>query len=327
MKHSVCAAVCAALLCLIPASPELLASPEAGASPERAARPELVLLDTDIGDDIDDTFALSLLLRSPEVRLLGITTAYGDTKLRARLVDRYLAAVGRTDIPVATGVPTQTTNIFTQAVYAHRQPERVHPDGVAFLLRQIRLHPGKITLIGIGPLGNIRAALERDPATFGKLKRVVLMSGSIHRGYGPPGKPPEVEWNAAHDPEGLKKLLASGVPVYMLPLDATQIALSPDQQDRVFSTGTPMTDQITLLYHQWKANSGWHPPGPNLFDPVAVAYAVKPEICKTQPLHVEVDSKGMTVPGDGAPNAQVCLTLDEKSFLDLLLERIAGPLS
>lgn len=322
MKLSVCAAsFCAAiaLLLLTPAGSALRASPATGASPE------LVLLDTDIGDDIDDTFALSLLLRSPEIRLLGITTAFGDTKLRARLVDRYLAAVGRTGIPVAAGVPTQTTNIFTQAVYALRQPERKHPDGVTFLLQQIRQHPGKITLIGIGPLGNIRAALERDPGTFAKLARVVLMSGSIHRGYGPAGKPPEVEWNVGQDPEGLKALLASGVPVTMLPLDATQIALTPDQQDRVFSSGTPMTDQITLLYHQWKARAGWHPPGPNLYDPVAVAYALKPEICKTQqPLHIEVQGK-MTVPVDGTPNAQVCLSLDEKSFVDFLLERIAAP--
>jgi inosine-uridine nucleoside N-ribohydrolase len=306
----------------------LSASPGLRASPELRTSPELVLLDTDIGDDIDDTFALSLLLRSPEVRLLGITTAYGDTKLRARLVDRYLAAIGRSDIPVAAGVPTQTasTNIFTQAAYAHRQPERQHPDGVAFLLRQIRQHPGRITLIGIGPLGNIRAAIKRDPGTFGKLRRVVLMSGSVHRGYGPPGKPPEVEWNVGQDPEGLKTLLASGVQVTMLPLDATQIALSPDQQDRVFSAGTPLTDQITLLYHQWKALAGWHPPGPNLYDPVAVAYAIKPELCKnTQGLHIEIQGKGMTVPVDGAPNAQVCLTLDETSFVDFLLDRIADP--
>jgi inosine-uridine nucleoside N-ribohydrolase len=306
MKLSVrAAALCAALLWLRPASPEP------------------VLLDTDIGDDIDDTFALSLLLRSPEVKLLGITTTYGDTRLRARLVDRYLAAVGRAEIPVAVGVPTQAASSFTQAVYARRQAERKHPDGVAFLLDQVRKDPGKITLIAIGPLGNIRAAIERDRATFRKLRRVVLMSGSIYRGYGPPGTPPAVEWNARQDPDGLKTLLASGVPVYMLPLDSTQIALSADQQDRIFSAGTALTDQITLLYHQWKARSGWHPTGPNLFDPVAVTYAIKPEICTAEALRIEVDGRGMTKPADGAPNAKVCMAVDEKAFVELLLDRIA----
>ena len=71
-----------------------------------AASPQLVILDTDIGDDIDDAFALALALRSPELRLLGVTTEFGDTALRARLVDRYLKAVGHEDIPVLAGITT-----------------------------------------------------------------------------------------------------------------------------------------------------------------------------------------------------------------------------
>ena len=123
-----------------------------------------MILDTDIGDDIDDAFALALVLRSPELHLLGVETAFGDTELRARLVDRYLAAVGRSDIPVLAGVSTPQTNHFSQAAYARQWPERKHASGVDFLLNQIRAHPGQITLIAIGPLFNIQAAIERDPA-------------------------------------------------------------------------------------------------------------------------------------------------------------------
>ena len=100
----------------------------APAAQQLAAEPQLVFLDTDIGDDIDDAFALALALHSPELRLLGVTTAYGDTELRARLVDRYLGAVGRSDIPVAAGVQTQTTNHLTQAAYALQIPERKHAE-------------------------------------------------------------------------------------------------------------------------------------------------------------------------------------------------------
>ena len=75
----------------------------AGAS---ATEPQLVILDTDIGDDIDDAFALALVLRSPELKILGVTTAFGDTELRARLVDRYLAAVGRQRHSGCAGVAT-----------------------------------------------------------------------------------------------------------------------------------------------------------------------------------------------------------------------------
>ena len=290
-----------------------------------ADQKQLVLLDTDIGDDIDDAFALGLLLQGSEVKLLGISTAYGDTELRARLVDRYLAAVGRTDIPVAAGVRTATppSNVFTQAAYAHREPERKHRDGVALLLDEARRHPGEVTLIAIGPLGNVKAAIARDPETFHKLKRVVIMGGSVDRGYGKPGTPPQVEWNAGQDPEGLRALLNSGVPVFVMPLDSTQIPLPEEEQDRLFAFGSALTDQITVLYHQWKYLSGWHPTGPVLYDPVAVTYALKPEVCPAKPLRLDVDDKGMTRPVEGAPNAEVCLKADERGFLDFLSSRIA----
>jgi inosine-uridine nucleoside N-ribohydrolase len=297
------------------------------APPKIALPPQLVILDTDIGDDIDDAFALALVLHSPELRLLGVTTAYGDTELRARLVERYLAAVGRKDIPVAAGVATPHDNVFSQAAYARQEPERKQADGVAFLLRQIRAHPGQITLIAIGPLVNEKAAIERDPATFRQLKRVVLMGGSVYRGYdGHNGerRPPDAEWNINRDPAGAKALLATGVPVFMMPLDSTQIHLETAEREKIFAHGSPLTDQLTLLYHQWMAGTEGHWPAPTLFDPVAVAYAIRPELCPVTPLHLEVDEKGFTRPGDGAPNAQVCLQSDEKGFLQFLLQRIAG---
>jgi inosine-uridine nucleoside N-ribohydrolase len=288
---------------------------------------QLAILDTDIGDDIDDAFALALALRSPEIHLLGITTAFGDTELRARLTDRYLAAVGRTDIPVAAGVPTPHDNVFTQAAYARREPERKHPSGVEFLLGQIRAHPGQITLIAIGPLFNVQAAIERDPATFRQLKRVVLMGGSVYRGYddGKTGerRPPDAEWNIARDPAGAKALLAAGVPVFIMPLDSTQIHLETREREAIFSFGSPLTDQLTLLFHQWVAGNDWHATAPTLFDPVAVTYAIRPELCPATPLRLEVDDKGFTRPVEGAPNAQVCLKSDERGFLEFLLSRIA----
>jgi len=81
---------------------------------------------------------------------------------------------------------------------------------------------------------------------------------------------------------------------------------------------------LTLLYHQWMAGTEGHSPAPTLFDPVAVAYAIRPELCPATPLHLDVDEKGFTRPGEGATNAQVCLKSDEKGFLQFLLQRIAG---
>jgi inosine-uridine nucleoside N-ribohydrolase len=298
----------------------------APAAGQLATGPQLAILDTDIGDDIDDAFALALALHSPELRLLGVTTAYGDTEMRARLVDRYLGAVGRSDIPVAAGVLTPSSNHLTQAAYALQAPERKHADGVEFLLGQIREHPGEITLIAIGPLTNVQAAIARNPARFRKLKRIVMMGGSIYRGYDDwktgTRQPPSSEWNARCDPAGLRALLASGVPVFMMPLDSTQIRLETKEREAIFSHGSPLTDQLTLLYHQWMGGNPDHPLAPTLFDPVAVTYAIRPDLCPATPMRLEVDDKGFTRPVEGAPNAQVCFKSDEMGFLDLLLGRI-----
>ncbi len=300
-------------------------SQEASVAARKAIKsaPQMAILDTDIGDDIDDAFALALLLRSPEVKLLGITTTFGDTELRARLTDRFLASVHRSGIPVAAGQVMPHSNVFTQAAYAKQIPAHAHPEAVKFLLDQIKAYPGQITLIAIGPLVNVREAIARDPDTFRKLKRVVMMGGSVYRGYGD-HRPPEPEWNIVCDPAGAKALLASGVPIHMMPLDSTQIHLEEAQRERIFAFGSPLTDQITLLYHQWIGNTDNHAKTPTLFDPVAAAYAIHPEICPMTPLRLEVDEKGFTRPVDGAPNANVCLKSDEKGFLELLLGRVAS---
>ncbi|MGA8043887.1 MAG: nucleoside hydrolase [Terracidiphilus sp.] len=292
------------------------------------AKTELVVIDTDIGDDIDDAFALGLALQSPELKVLGVTTAFGNTELRARLAERYLEAAGRGDIPVAAGVHTATANPMTQAAYARRGPEKKYPDGVAFLLDQIRAHPGEVTLIAIGPLFNVQAAIERDPETFRKLKRVVMMGGSIERGYDDAKtgarRPPDPEWNILQDPKGAQALLASGVPVFMMPLDSTQIHLAEPERDAIFAHGSPVTDQITLLYHEWKVGNWSHSPTPTLFDPVAVTYSFRPAMCPVTPMHLEVDDKGFTRRTTGTPNAEVCLKSDEAGFLQLLPARLTG---
>jgi inosine-uridine nucleoside N-ribohydrolase len=299
----------------------LAAAPRTSSGQAAPAAPQFVILDTDIGDDIDDAFALALVLKSPELKVLGVTTEFGDTETRARLVGRYLDAVGRSDIQIAAGVPTKTNNVMTQGAYAEQGLANVkYPDGVDFILQQIRAHPGQITLICIGPLFNMQAAIAKDPATFKKLKRAVLMGGSVYRGYGAANAPPIPEWNILCDPDGLKALLSSGVPVFMMPLDSTQVPLDQKAQAAIFSHGSALTDQLTLLYHEWSGAGAWKTP--TLFDPVAVTYAIRPDLCPATPLRIEVDAKGNTRPVAGAPNAQVCLKSDEQGFLGLLIDRL-----
>ncbi len=319
--------ICTAMLCTAAwLAGESVASPAQSATTAMAGRePQLVWVDTDIGDDIDDAFALGLILRSPELKVLGISTAFGDTQTRARLVDRFLAATGEKEIPVSAGVHTETDNVLSQAAYAKQFPDKKHADGVAAMLAAFSSHPGQVTLIALGPLFNVGAAIDRDPVAFRKLKRVVMMGGSINRGYdGKNGElhPADAEWNINRDPKDAAKLLLAGVPLFLAPLDSTQIHLQPAVRESIFVLGSPLTDQLTLLYHQWMAHSWDHNVTPTLFDPVAAAYTFRPDLCPMEPMRLEVDEKGFTRKVEGTPNAQVCLRSSEASFLELLTTRL-----
>src|SRR5579863_10458228 len=292
-----------------------------GASQTVTSTPEKIIIDSDIGDDVDDAFAVALALKSPEVQILGITTTFGDTETRAKLVDRMLGEAGRTDIPVAAGVATEAKSNFTQRAYAEggKFARGAHPDAVNFILEQIRKNPGKITLLAIGPLVNVGGLLDKDAETFRKLKRVVMMGGSIERGYGDPygaPTPPQPEWNIKNDIASAQKLLASGVPIYMMPLDSTQLKLDEVKREFLFRQGTPLTDALTLLYHEWGQET------PTLFDPMAMAFAVDEKLCPVEAMRIRVDEKGMTLRETGTANAFLCLKSDPQMFFRFYLERV-----
>lgn len=291
---------------------------------EAAVAPQKVILDTDIGDDIDDAFALALLLHSPRVQLLGITTAWGDTNLRARLVARFLAETGRSDVPVAAGPATKASSTFSQRRYAEGYPAKSWPDGVAFILDQIHRYPGQITLISIAPFSTVAAVIDRDPSAFRQLKRVVIMGGSIHRGYGDlgylPAHGPEPEYNIDQDVPASRTLFAAGVPLEVMPLDSTQIKLDEVLRAKLFSQGTHTTDALSQLYWQWTAST--ENPTPTLFDAVAAAEAIDPSLCPTQPMHIRIDDAGRTLEEPGAPNAQVCLQSDSDKFFQLYFQTV-----
>src|SRR6267378_3913546 len=223
------------------------------------------------------------------------------------------------------GAPTPVKGTFTQRRYAEggHDAKPSHPDAVSFILEQIRRYPGQVTLIAIGPLMNVGAAIDKDAATFGKLKRVVLMGGSIKRGYGDlgytPPRPPQPEWNILNDIPSAQNLFASGVPLFVMPLDSTQLKLDEVKRTFLFSQGTALADALTLLYHQWGQET------PTLFDPMTIAFLVNPSLCPVQPIHIRIDEKGFTRPESGPPNAQVCLDSSPDAFFRFLLPRLAAP--
>src|SRR5271166_4537946 len=168
----------------------------------RAADKVPILLDTDIGSDIDDAFALALALASPEVDLQGVTTVTSAAEDRAWMVCRFLTAVGRRNVPVAWGRDPQPSSPIEGQIQYRRHPavifnrtsKPVKETAVEFLYTRLKAKPGKLTLVAIGPLTNIARLLTDHPDCKPWIKRIVLMGGSVRVGYD--GKPPaEAEWN------------------------------------------------------------------------------------------------------------------------------------
>ncbi len=286
-----------------------------------------MIIDTDIGDDIDDAFAIGLAMGDPRIDIVGVTTAWGDTHKRALLTRRLLAAGGHKDIPVLEGPATEDPTPFTQAQWASRQPDRPAPDAVVFIAEQARRRPGQITLVELAPMSNLEALMQRFPDAIPRLKRIVFMGGSLYRGYDKnsaiPDAKPSAEYNIAMRPKALAALLGAGVPLVMFPLDSTQLKFDEVARDRLFAHGSDLSDALALLYHQWRIGNGWGQITPTLFDAVPVVWLLQPDACPASPLRIAVDDKGFTRPVAGPPNIQACLSLHDDAAQRLIIEALA----
>lgn len=302
-------------------TPLLLAALLAGSL---AAAPAPVLFDTDIGTDIDDAYALAQIVRSPELKLLGVTTVSGDAVARARLAAKLLAVAGQPDVPVYAGTAT-ATQYMAQCDWAKgfTSPALHESGGVAFLRDQINAHPGEITLIAVGELTNVAALLASEPGISKKIKAIALMGGSVRRGYAP-GAKPEPEWNIKSAAKAAQVVFTAGVSLLIAPLDSTaDLKVTPEMRVRIFSQGRPLNDALAALNSIWRHTNTWNATDPTLFDNLAVALVATPGVAPLTATHLVVDPDGLTREVAGAaPNAQVALTADRAAFLEYFLRRM-----
>ncbi|MCE9533856.1 MAG: nucleoside hydrolase, partial [Planctomycetes bacterium] len=158
----------------------------------QAADPIPVIIDTDIGSDIDDTFALALAFASPELDVKAITTCGGAADDRAWLVCRFLTQTGTKAIPVAAGkwenkppydLDWQIQYRRHPAAIFNRTVKPVKESAVELLYSKLKEKPGELTLICVGPLTNIAQLLKEHPDAKPMIKRLAIMGGSIKIGY------------------------------------------------------------------------------------------------------------------------------------------------
>jgi len=288
-----------------------------------------VILDTDIGTDVDDALALALALNSPEIELLGVTTVHWDPPLRARIVAKMLQTWGREDIPVAPGwadrfdgSAASEANINQAIVLSPDDPEPAG-DGVDLIIDTIRSHPGEVTLVSIGPLTNIVAAFTAEPGLTDKVKELVIMGGSLHTER-------KVEYNIACDPTAAAYVLNLPVGKMIVPLDVTlRCHYRRERHAELHQAGTASTRLIGELIQAWQAAAGQVEP--ILHDPLAVAVSFAPDLVKLESKRLKIYTKdeddrtaGGCVEVAGEPNAYVAVDIDVERFESLFAERLGA---
>jgi len=309
------------LFCLMPLS--LLSVPS-------TMSPVPVILDTDIGDDIDDTWALTMLLGCPQVDLKLIVTASDDTPTKLRLVAKMLQQIGRTDIPIAAGKKTSDAKI-NQAKWLgdydiSQYPGTIYDDGVQAIVDCIEKSKEPVTLLVIGPQTNIKAALERDPL-IAKNARVVAMAGSIYKGYGGADEPAP-EYNVKKDVAAAKAVFAAPWDITMAPLDVCgEFILKDFWYEHVRDSKTPRAVMLMENYAQW-ANRSHYPEDESsvLYDTVAAYLTYDDTLCKMETVKLHIDEEGYTRPHESRGRPVHCAIdwKDRDSFADLLATAVTG---
>lgn len=280
-----------------------------------------ILLDTDIGSDIDDAIALAYLLAQPQCELLGITTVTGEPEKRAMMASAQCKLAGK-DIPIFPGAaqPLIIDQRQPEAPQAAKLDKWAHdtkfPTGeaVEFLRHTIRANPGEITLFAIGPLTNVALLFHSDPEIPGLLKELVLMCG-VFAGSNWQGKP--LEWNAILDPHASEIVYRAQPPIHRsVGLDVTtKVVMNRDEVRQRFQT--PYLQPVLDFADVWFEKR----PEITFHDPLAAAVIFDDSICGFErgTVSVELDDKSML--GQTKWNAnggrhEVALNVDAKRFFN-----------
>jgi purine nucleosidase len=295
----------------------------AAAVPLGAAERIKVVLDTDIGTDIDDAWALGFALAHPGFDLVGVTITDGDTAARAKVACKLLQATGRGDVPVAVGratkVPPERLDLQFAWAEDFRAKRPIGKPAAQFLVDIAKKHPGEITLMAVGPLQNVADALRREPALGRYLKRVVLMSGCIR---GTAEKPAQIipEWNVVSAIADAQLVYAAGLPLTIVPLDSTtQVKLADRERERLKAHRSPLTDSLEGLYRLWIERPEQRM---TLHDQLAIGETASTGAFfgKVEELPLFVDGEGYTrIDPEKGKKVAVCLEPRRDAFMEYYL--------
>lgn len=288
-----------------------------------------IILDTDIGDDIDDALALAVILNCPEIELIGITTVFRNAPRRAVLAEHILQAWNRGEVPVCAGVSKPLLQAFEPQlgsqfeVLGDEVLDQPTEHAVDFLIAETGAEEEEppenpITILAIGPLTNIALAIAKEPRLVSCAK-LVLMGGMWNSEA--PGF--RADWNVASDPEAAAMVFNSGIEITMIGLDVTaRCVLEESHLAQIKANQSPQGGVLRQLLNVWTRDAKR---APVLNDPLAVLSLF--DDCVTfEDKNIEVvlcgKERGQTRVLPGKPNARVAVDVDVPRVLELFMERI-----
>jgi inosine-uridine nucleoside N-ribohydrolase len=305
------------------------------------AIPRPVVFDSDIGTDIDDTWALAQLLRSPELELKLVLTETGDATYRASIAAKLLEAAGRTDVAIGLGrdfgpMPEADRN---QAPWIRdydlaKYPGKVHRDGIAALVALVKASPEPVTIVAVGAVPTLAAALQRDP-DLAKHCRFVGMHGSFAVGYG--GGAPSAESNVRVDPAALRTVLAAPwQDILLTPLDTCGLVSLSGEDYRAVWTAAPRDPLLRAVIENyclfaprvsWMKCDYFVSRSTTLFDCVAVYLAYDESLVEEEDVRFRITDDGFTIRDPKGPfRARVALRWKDRArFESRLSARLSAP--
>ncbi len=320
---------------------------------------ERIIIDTDPG--IDDALALLLALQSPELDIAAITTVSGNVPVETGTrnvftVFSLLPSTVRPPVAIGASRPLKKDPILATHIhgedglggldrcldaagirrYAPQGVTTSYRDGVDEILHQLSVTPKPTTIIALGPLTNVAAAIEKDKETMAATKQIVLMGGAINVSG---NVTPVAEFNIYVDPYAAHIVFDSGIPLTVVGLDVTtQVGLTRDMiEGAVASHQTPISTFLRDCTGDLIAWAEEHYGEAVFFlhDPLAIGVVIDPSFVTTRPMHVEIETEGKITEGmtvsdrrllkpemKKPPNANVCVEVDDERFLGFFMERM-----
>jgi len=297
-----------------------------------------VLLDTDIGTDVDDAIALALLLASPELDVRAVTTVSGDSRLRARIARKLLALAGRDGVPVAAGVREpilRQRNFLTlghegRGILTDEETLPLSPlHGVdLFIEAELRERPH---VVAIGPLSNLAVAIMKAPEVIDAIPHLTVMGGTIGRVR----DLPSTEYNLCSDAEAALVVLSSGIATTLVPLDATCcVYFTTADLQRLRRAGAPLLRTVCTAIDIWAPlQRSFQESSPSfdatnvshLHDPLTVAVLLEPSLVRRERLALRPaikDGLFCFVEERGAPVVDVAVGVEVERTKEFILERL-----